>query len=199
MADVNSSPDETTSTVAKETSSNGANKADEANKAEGGGDPATPAAQEAQPPLDPESKFAKFFELNYDAAAEQAAIYNVDVALLLGVSALESGWSTNNQTREVNNPFGATPDGVTPIPFKSIGDAWKYWGRTFGPRVLNVGSDASRFVDNLLLDNRNVYGPTVGGDRRGSYNSVNPDWRPDVLGTIEGVRRRLPRWRRDTE
>jgi RHS repeat-associated protein len=45
MADVNSSPDETTSTVAKETSSNGANKADEANKAEGGGDPATPAAQ----------------------------------------------------------------------------------------------------------------------------------------------------------
>jgi hypothetical protein len=40
MADVNSSPDETTSTVAKETSSNGANKADEANRKEEGKDPA---------------------------------------------------------------------------------------------------------------------------------------------------------------
>jgi hypothetical protein len=118
----------------------------------------------------------------------------VDVTHLLGLAAYESGWGTNRHTREFNNPFGVTPDGVNPTHFDSISDAWQYWGRTFGPRVANTGPNASRFINNLLLDNRNVYGPTIGGDRRGAYNSVNPDWGAGVSATIRSVQQRLPLW-----
>jgi hypothetical protein len=46
--------------------------------------------------------------------------------------------------------------------------AWQAWARTYGPRVQDVGGDVARFTQNLQLDNRNVVGPTVGGDYRGA-------------------------------
>jgi len=120
--------------------------------------------------------------------------YGVDVSLLLGISALESSWSRSPQALNEHSPFGATPNGKTPIHYKSIADAWLAWGQQFGPRIYGVGSDAQIFTSRLELDNRHVDGPTFGPDYKGSYNSVNAKWQPEVQGLISSVRRRLPEW-----
>jgi RHS repeat-associated protein len=140
------------------------------------------------------SKFDDFFDTQYSAASELAKALGVDVSLVLGVSAYESDWAQSSQARNHNNPFGFTPDGQTPVTFSSVDSAWDKWGSTFGGRVSGVGGDTDRFTSNLLLDNRRIYGPTIGGDYRGSYNSVNPDWGNNVKATVRSVQRRMSQW-----
>lgn len=132
--------------------------------------PAEAAAddQVAQAPLDPNSAYAKFFDDNYADAARIGAKYGVDPTLSLGVAALESGYGTSKDAHYQNNPLGMRPDSHTPVAFPSTEAVWDEWGRQFGPRVLGVGSDATRFLDRLQEDHRNVYGPTQGADYRGA-------------------------------
>jgi hypothetical protein len=146
--------------------------------------------------LDPHSKYANFFDVNYPHAARIAEKYAVDPTLLLGVAALESGYGTSKDAQQSNNPLGMRPDGHTPIGFPSTGAAWDEWGSQFGPRVLGVGRDADTFLDRLLEDHRSIFGPVRGGDYRGPYidPQVDPNWKEKVAGTIKGVRQRLPRW-----
>lgn len=133
-----------------------------------------------------------FLENNYAAALAVARKLHVDVNLLLGVSALESRWSTSPQFHDQNNPFGATPNGSTPVTYPSIAAAWEKWGEQWGPRVVGVGSDADLFTTRLQTDNRRAVGAV---DRRGKYNSVTPAaWKKAVMDTIASVRRRTARW-----
>ncbi|HXZ01135.1 MAG TPA: hypothetical protein VEI03_14130 [Stellaceae bacterium] len=147
--------------------------------------------------LDPNSKYARFFDQQFAAVAEVATDLGVDPTLLLGLSAHESGWGKpeNNYAKNLN-PFGATPlgDSTSGLRFQSYRDAWQAWARTFGPRVAGVGSDAAAFLRNLEYDNRRVYGPTIGGNYRGAYNSEDENWKKGVAEAIAGVRRRLPLW-----
>ncbi|HEX9466127.1 MAG TPA: glucosaminidase domain-containing protein [Alphaproteobacteria bacterium] len=117
--------------------------------------------------LDPNSRFAQFFDANYTHSAPIADKYAVDPTLILGVAALESGYGKNRDAAKANNPLGMRPDGHTPIEFPSGEAAWNEWGRQFGPRVLGIGSDADTFLDRLLEDHRSIYGPVRGGDYRG--------------------------------
>ena len=144
-------------------------------------------------------KFYNFFDRHYEPVAKVAAQIGVDPALILGLSAHESNWGTSGFATKLNNPLGYTPDGKKPMAFPSVDDAWNRWVQTHGPRVQGAGGDAEAFVDRLLLDNRYVYGPTVGSDRLGAYNSQqppvgDPDWRDKALGAIHSVRRRLLQW-----
>jgi hypothetical protein len=144
------------------------------------------------PPQD--AKFHDFFNQHYEPVARVATQLGVDPTLILGVAAHESGWGQSRQATQLNNPFGRTPDGKTPTVFPSVGDAWAAWAKTHGSRIESLGGDAEAFVDRLLLDNRNVYGPTI-GDRRGAYNSDKPaQWRTGVLDAIRSVRNRSPQW-----
>src|SRR5262249_34346442 len=128
-------------------------------------------------------------------AARAAAQIGVDPALLLGVAALESTWGTTDQALRLNNPFGYIPRPGQPSRFPSLDAAWQRWTQTFGPRVSNLGSDAEAFIHNLQLDNRTVYGPTVGGDRRGKYNSeTSVNWPDLVRPRVTAVRHQLPHW-----
>ena len=150
---------------------------------------ATPGVTQPQDP-----KFNDFFDQHFEPVAKVATHLGIDPTLILGVAAHESGWGQSRQAMQLNNPFGRTPDGKTPTVFPSVGNAWAAWANTHGSRVENLGDDAEAFVDRLLLDNRNVYGPTI-GDRRGAYNSDNPaQWRSGVLNSIRSVRNRLPQW-----
>jgi hypothetical protein len=144
--------------------------------------------------LDPNSDDANFFDAHHAHAARIADKYAVDPALILGLAAWESSWGKSKDALDANNPLGMRPDGHHPIQFPSTEAAWDEWGRQFGPRVLGVGRDANTFLDQLLEDHRSVYGPARGGDYRGPYNSANSNWRDGVARTIQGVRRRLPRW-----
>lgn len=148
-----------------------------------------------QPGQQQDPKFDRFFSQNYDAASRVAEKHGVDVSLLLGLAAFESDWGASPQSVSKNNPFGHTPDGVTGVEYDSIEGAWESWGRQHGGRVENVGSDVGRFIENLETDNRNVYGPTVGGDRRGKYNTVEEAlWRRQVPKVIRSVQRRFTDW-----
>ncbi len=134
------------------------------------------AAAPADGWLDPNSKFARFFDRHYAPAAKAASDIGVDPALLLGLAAHESGWGVeNNLDRRNNNPFSAKAHGGGWAKFASPEHAWQQWAQTFGPRVSNIGGDAETFVDNLSLDNRGIVGPTVVGDRRGAYREEK-DW-----------------------
>ncbi len=151
----------------------------------------------ANPMQDP--KFNDFFNRHYEPVAKIGRQFGVDPSLILGLSAHESLWGTSRLATQLNNPFGQTPDGVNPTTFSSVDAAWEQWGKDHGLRVQDVGSDAEKFVDRLLIDNRNVYGPRLGGDRLGAYNSRRPPlgdpaWRGKVLEVINGVRLRLPLW-----
>ena len=145
------------------------------------------------PPATPAEMMA-FLDQHFDLASKTAAKLAVDPTLLLGLSALESGWGRSRIARTLNNPYGQTPDGNTPDKFSSFDEAWEKWGEKYGPRVKDAGSNADEFLERLGLNNERVYGPTIGGDRRRPYNSVNPDWKRDVGNTIGTVRRILPRW-----
>jgi len=80
------------------------------------------------------------------------------------------------------------------LRYSSYQAAWEQWAKDWGGRVMGIGSDANAFVTNLLRDNRGIFGPTIGGDHRGAYNSEDPDWKDKVLRTIQSVRKRLPLW-----
>lgn len=143
--------------------------------------------------------FSDFFANNLRPSSGVASQYNVDVSLLLGLAAAESGYGTSSMARAQNNPFGATPGGFnTPgVTYNSLGSAWQSWGNQWGPRVRNVGSDVSLFIGNLTIDNQGVVGAV---DQRGPYNTQNvltggdPNWANLVAGSIAGVRQRLPVW-----
>ncbi|CAN5639015.1 hypothetical protein BH10PSE14_BH10PSE14_00160 [soil metagenome] len=138
------------------------------------------------------AKDRAFLENNYAAALAVAQKYHVDVNLLLGVSAFESTWATSPQFRHQKNPFGATPDGKTPVSYSSIASAWENWGEQWGPRVAGVGDNADLFTTRLQMDNRSVVGAV---DRRGQYNSETPEaWKKSVMDTIHSVRRRMAKW-----
>lgn len=139
-------------------------------------------------------KFAAFFRTHYPLAVPIAQKYGVDVSLLLGLAAHESGWGTNRQTREDYDPLGLTPNGRTSNHYGSLAKAWQDWGRLWGPRVQGIGDDASKFIDRLAMDNEATTGPTFGGDHRASYNPNRDDWAKKVAATIKSVRRRLPAW-----
>jgi hypothetical protein len=148
-----------------------------------------------------DQKAATFFDQHYDQVAPMAARLGIDPSLPLGPAAHESDWGMSRQAQQLHNPFGATPGGDKPVKFGSDAGAWDWWGQTFGPRVQGVGGDAATFLGNLQLDNRKVYGPTIGGDRKGPYNpgeaepsQGDKDWRDKVGSSIRSVQRRLPGW-----
>jgi hypothetical protein len=111
---------------------------------------------------------------------------------LLGVSAFGSTWAISPQFRNDKNPFGATPDGSTPVSYSSIASAWEKWGEQWGPRLADVGDDADLFTTRLQMDNRKVVDAV---DRRGKYTSKTPEaWKKLVMDTIDSVRRRMAKW-----
>jgi hypothetical protein len=142
-------------------------------------------------------QFSRFFAKNYPGASRIADQYGVDVTLPLGLAANESGWGRGRMARIKNNPFGATPDGVNPVPYDSVSSAWDKWGQQWGRRIKGVGSDADKFLKELVKDNRHAQGAD---DNRGPYNTQDtqtygsPDWIPSSRGAVTGVRKRLPRW-----
>lgn len=154
--------------------------------------------------LDTNTDYAKFFDQQVAPAVEVAQHLGVDPALLLGLSAEESSWGRpkapdnkpNNNYIRNHNPLGLTPGGdkTSGLSFPSFRAAWQAWESMYGPRVAGLGNDAVAFTRNLSYDNRHVYGPTIGGDYRGAYNPEEQGWKSRVSGTIEGVRKRLPRW-----
>jgi hypothetical protein len=116
------------------------------------------------------------------------------VSLLLALSAYESGWGESRQATRDNNPLGITPNGFTPVRFASVADAWKAFAQEYAPRLQGVKTDAQKFTALMELDNRHVYGPTFGGDHRGSYNSANLDWPDGVQNEVASIEKRLPDW-----
>lgn len=82
-------------------------------------------------------RYNSFFDQNYGPAKAVADAYKVDVGSLLGLSALESSWGTSDQALNHNNPFGATPNGKTPVTYESFKDAWRV-GQGNGDRELKV-------------------------------------------------------------
>jgi flagellum-specific peptidoglycan hydrolase FlgJ len=152
--------------------------------------PPIPAPRLDKRPLTAKDK--AFLEKNYTAALVVARKYHLDVNMLLGLSALESRWSTSPQARNNNNTIGATPDGKTPVFYPSIAAAWEKWGEQWGPRIAGVGDDADLFTTRLQTDNRRAVGAV---DRRGKYNSATPEaWKKQVMDTIDSVRRRMAKW-----
>jgi RHS repeat-associated protein len=137
------------------------------------------------------SDFSKYVFLNNQIvpASAVAATLGVDPSLLVGLSALESGWGSSAMYRNQNDPFGATPNGTDGVTYSSYSSAWNNWGSQWGARVTNVGSNTSAFVGNLLMNNQGRPGAV---DQRGSYNSVNPGWGGSVTATIGSVQARLP-------
>lgn len=164
------------------------------------GAPATPEDSWSRPMTDDQKKF---FDTYYDQAKRIGDQYGFDATMLLGLMAHESGWGRSGFATKRNNPFGITPDGRTGKDLQSPEQAFDYWGRLYGPRVKDVNDRAQNFVDRLQLDNRNVKGETIGGDRRGKYNPENerdprtedllgnPEWRGKVRDAITSVRRRM--------
>jgi len=142
-------------------------------------------------------RFSRFFAQNYPAVSRIAQARGVDVSLPLGLSAFESEWGDSRMNAKQNNPFGATPNGTKGVHYNSIESAWDNWDRQWGPRIQGTGTDPAAFVRELLKDNRKVVGGT---DQRGPYNTQktdtkgDPRWRSVALGTIAGVRKRLPIW-----
>jgi RHS repeat-associated protein len=138
------------------------------------------------------SDFSKDVFLNnqYGPASSVGSKYGVDPSLLLGLSALETGWGSSSMYRNQFNPFGATPrgDSTSGLSYPSYSAAWSSWGTQWGSRVNGVGSDSSAFVNALLYDNR---GFSAAVDQRGSYNSENPLWSASVTATIGSVQARL--------
>jgi hypothetical protein len=143
--------------------------------------------------LDPSDTHAKFFDSYYAPVAAVATQLGVDPALLLGLSAQESGWGTSRQALQLGNPFGFMIQGK-PQRFASPGAAWQAWARSFGPRVRGVGSDVDKFVGNLAVDQRTLYGPPIGGRYTGAYNANEGNWASDVTDRIHDMRYYLPRW-----
>jgi RHS repeat-associated protein len=137
--------------------------------------------------------FASFFAANGAAAQSIAFQRRSDPTMLLGLSALESGWGTSRQATTQNNPFGATPGGdASPgISYSSFGAAWDRWNVEWGLRIAGTGSNTNSFISNLLQDNRNAAGAV---DRRGSYNSESSNWGAEVRRTINSIRRRWAQW-----
>ncbi|WP_428249807.1 phage head spike fiber domain-containing protein [Ferrovibrio sp.] len=144
--------------------------------------------------LNSNTKYAKFFSSQYKIVENLAKELSVDVSFLLGLSAYESGWGTSSFYLNNNNPFGATPNGRDSLIYSSLDKAWEDFAKTWGGRIKGVGSDVDAFILNLSLDNRSVYGPTIGGDFRGSYNSVNTVWSSTLRGVIQSVQSRLSSW-----
>jgi hypothetical protein len=132
-----------------------------------------------------------FLNNQYGPASAVGSKYDVDPSLLLGLSALESGWGTRSMYINKNNPFGATPggDSTAGLGYSSYSAAWNSWGAMWGPRVSGVGSNVNEFTGNLTEDNRGVFGAV---DPRGSYNSENFGWPNSVATTVNSVQARLP-------
>lgn len=93
------------------------------------------------------TKYDDFITTHLPHANKIATEYGVDPALVLGVSAYESAWGTSRMARELNNPFGATPDSRTGTNYSSPDSAWNNWGEQWGPRIRGVGSDKEGFID----------------------------------------------------
>lgn len=139
--------------------------------------------------------FASFFDTNAFPAAVVARLNRSDETLILGVSAGESGWGTSRMARTQNNPFGATPQGdaTSGISYSSGWGAWTRWHVEWGPRIYGTGGNMDAFLTRLLIDNRTAKNAV---DIRGSYNSENPNWRSEMVGSIKGVRARYGDWLR---
>lgn len=120
--------------------------------------------------------------------------YDVDVSLLLALSAFESNWGESSQAILDNNPLGITPNGKTGVRFASIADACKAFAKEYAPRLRGIENDAKKFTALMELDNRHVHGSKTGGDHRGSYNSVNPDWPSRVQALVASIDKHLPEW-----
>lgn len=150
-------------------------------------------------PYTPLSKTDNFFDAHYQQASRIGNQYGFDPSLLLGLTAGESGWGSNDDTISHNNPFGLRKQGKVPLDYPSLDKAYDQWGNMWGPRVQGVGSDGNRFINALQQTDQHGYGTAVG-----SYNSeVSPDidggrpgagWEQLVGGSIAGVQKRLPSW-----
>jgi hypothetical protein len=122
-------------------------------------------------------EWLEFFAANRDGILAVSQKYDVNPALLLGLSALESAWGTSNMYKTKNNPFGATPrgDSTSGLQYPSITAAWQSWGDRWGPRVQGVGMNVNLFTSFLTQDNQRpvLDGlPTnTGRDNHGPYNT----------------------------
>ena len=133
----------------------------------------------------------QFLSVQYGPASAVASQYGVDPTLLLGLSALESGWGSSPMYRNQNDPFGATPggDATAGLSYPSFSAAWNSWGTMWGPRVNGVGSDVSAFTTALTQNNQ---GNPNAVDQRGSYNFEDFMWPYKVGSVVNSVRARLP-------
>ena len=129
----------------------------------------------------------RFFVELSDRLTDVARQLGIPPTWLIGLSAYESGWLNEHNTR-LNNPFGLTRGGKANIAFASRDEAIEYWTRHFGPQVRGASS-AEDFAARLQgrLDGRRE----PGWHR---YNSVNPEWENKLLEQIETVERRRPAW-----
>jgi RHS repeat-associated protein len=145
------------------------------------------------------TQYDEFFEDNFTPALGVAMQYSTNVFNLLGLAALESDWGRSPMSRNLNNPFGATPGGFsTPgVPYGSFVSAWQNWGQQWGVRVAGTVNNANAFVSNLGMNNQGTTGRV---DTRGPYNTQNartggdPKWGQKVKDTIKSAKKRGADW-----
>lgn len=120
----------------------------------------------------------EFFDTVYSPFHELAQRLDIDETWLLGLAAHESGY-LDPHDREINDPFGVTHGGGPNVHYDLIADAVGYWERRYGPTVQGATS-AKDFVSRLFS---------------ARYNTTDPMWRTNVLGTIRSITARLSGWR----
>ncbi len=139
---------------------------------------------ESQCPL--ASTYTNFFSQNYVPALGVALKWDTNVVFLLGLSAHKFGYGTSRIYREQRNPLGMIPggDSTSGLSYQSLGQAWNSWGSMFGASIQS-SQTADAFVSGLLSAGYNSENEDTGGD---------PGWSAGVLGSISGVKQRLPKW-----
>ncbi len=130
----------------------------------------------------------RFFDIMHAPLQAASARLNLPPEYILGLSSYESGWLNSHNTG-LNNPLGLTRGGANNLRFQSNEAAVRYWERLYGEQVRGSTS-AEDFVDRLRGQ---LNGQPVPGWR--VYNTINANWRTNVLDNIRTVQRRLPLWR----
>ena len=138
------------------------------------------ATRPSEPPLhDFQKSFLTQLEPDADRIAKQ---YNLSKNHLLGLSAYESDWFRNPDAIAKNNPFGINIPGTkTKQSFKSIPEAFDYWGRLWGPAVSGA-TTPNDFI--TRMQSRTI----------GKYNSENPQYNSQLEGVVNSAIMRDRQW-----
>jgi hypothetical protein len=128
-------------------------------------------------------------------------LLNVPTSFVLGQAAYESGWGGNPASQHANNFFGlnAAPNGRAP--------AFQGWSGTYiepGGKVKHLRFPHPGFGTSGASFAFSYHGARVAGTRTpgayaaglvrtpGAFNSENPDYASDIVGTIATVEKLLP-------